>query len=65
MIHCHMVRIRAVLATVLSDETTAYQVLLEGHRAYPDDEHIYEDMLKAKVALTVAWLNHLHAKNDE
>lgn len=37
-------------------ETEAYQALLEGHRADPDDEHLYEDMLKAKAQMEVAWL---------
>jgi hypothetical protein len=37
-------------------EIQAYQALLEGHRAFPDDELIYQDMLKAKAAMEVAWL---------
>jgi hypothetical protein len=37
-------------------ETEAYQVLLEGHRRYPDDDDIYADMLKARSAMEVAWL---------
>ena len=40
----------------LALETQAYQVLLEGHRAQPDDELLYQDMLKAKAAMEVAWL---------
>ncbi|HEX6743322.1 MAG TPA: hypothetical protein VF087_03890 [Solirubrobacteraceae bacterium] len=40
----------------LAFETQAYQVLLEGHRAAPDDELIYQDMLKAKAAMEIAWL---------
>ena len=40
----------------LALETQAYQALLEGHRAAPDDELIYEDMLKAKAAMEIAWL---------
>jgi hypothetical protein len=40
----------------LALETQAYQVLLEGHRAAPDDELIYQDMLKAKAAMEIAWL---------
>ena len=39
-------------------ETEAYQAYLEGHRADPDDEQIYQDMLKAKAAMEVAWLKH-------
>jgi hypothetical protein len=40
----------------LALETQAYQVLLEGHRAAPDDELIFEDMLKAKATMEIAWL---------
>jgi hypothetical protein len=40
----------------LNLETQAYQTLLEGHRAAPDDELIYQDMLKAKAAMEIAWL---------
>jgi hypothetical protein len=40
----------------LALETQAYQALLEGHRAAPDDELIYQDMLKAKAAMEIAWL---------
>jgi hypothetical protein len=40
----------------LALETQAYQALLEGHRAVPDDELIYQDMLKAKAAMEIAWL---------
>ena len=40
----------------LAMEIQAYQALLEGHRAFPDDELIYQDMLKAKAAMEVAWL---------
>ena len=40
----------------LALETQAYQTLLEGHRAEPDDELIYQDMLKAKAAMEIAWL---------
>jgi hypothetical protein len=41
----------------LAAHTQAYQALLEGHRAAPDNEDLYEDMLKAKSAMEVAWLN--------
>ena len=37
-------------------ETQAYQVLLEVHRAAPDNELIYQDMLKAKATMEIAWL---------
>jgi hypothetical protein len=40
----------------LALETQAYQVLLEGHRAAPDDELIYQDMVKAKATMEIAWL---------
>jgi hypothetical protein len=40
----------------LALETQAYQVLLEGHRAAHDDELIYQDMLKAKATMEIAWL---------
>ena len=41
----------------LAAETQAFQALLEGHRADPDNEELYRDMLKAKAAMEVAWLN--------
>ena len=41
----------------LASETEAYQALLEGHRACPDDEELYLDMLKARAAMEVAWLS--------
>jgi hypothetical protein len=44
----------------LQIETQAYQALLEGHRADPDDELLYQDMLKAKAAMEVAWLKRLN-----
>jgi hypothetical protein len=47
---------RVVQPTHLALETEAYQVLLEGHRRYPDDDDIYRDMLKARTAMEVAWL---------
>ena len=40
----------------LAYETGAYQALLEGHRACPDDEDLYLDLLKAKAAMEIAWL---------
>jgi hypothetical protein len=44
----------------LSIETQAYQALLEGHRADPDDELLYQDMLKAKAAMEIAWLQRMN-----
>jgi protease I len=40
----------------LRAETEAYQALLEGHRADPDDEELYSDMVKARAAMEVAWI---------
>jgi hypothetical protein len=45
----------------LATEVEAYQVLLEGHRLDPDNDEIYQDMLKAKAAMEVAWLEQHHA----
>jgi hypothetical protein len=44
----------------LAIETQAYQVFLEGHRADPHNEDLYQDMLKAKAAMEVAWLKQLN-----
>jgi hypothetical protein len=46
----------------LAIETQAYQVFLEGHRADPDNEDLYQDMLKAKAAMEVAWLEQLRGR---
>ncbi len=46
----------------LAIETQAYQAFLEGHRAHPDNEDLYEDMLKAKAAMEVAWLEQLRGR---
>jgi hypothetical protein len=40
----------------LATETQAYQALLEGHRADPDNEDLYTDLQKAKAAMEIAWL---------
>lgn len=42
----------------LGELSEAYQAYLEGHRAYPDDDELYEDLLRARKALEVAWLDH-------
>lgn len=48
----------------LSDATTAYQSLLEGHRALttsdPHDllEDVSAELEKAREAMEIAWLNH-------
>jgi hypothetical protein len=44
----------------LALEIQAYQALLEGHRADPDDEVLYQDMLKAKATMEIAWLQQLN-----
>ena len=51
-------RLRSYLVAVLNlaTETQAYQALLEGHRADPDNEDLYTDLLKAKAAMEIAWL---------
>ena len=51
-------RSRSYLLTVLNvaTETQAYQALLEGHRADPDNEDLYTDLQKAKAAMEIAWL---------
>jgi len=46
----------------LAIETQAYQVFLEGHRADPDNEDLYQDMLKAKAAMEVAWLEQVNGR---
>jgi hypothetical protein len=45
-----------VVVLNLAAETEAYQVLLEGHRMDPENEHLYLDLLKARAAMEVAWL---------
>ncbi|MGZ6709073.1 MAG: hypothetical protein ACXVFN_19295 [Solirubrobacteraceae bacterium] len=40
----------------LAFETQAYQALLEGHRADPDNEDLFTDLQKAKAAMEIAWL---------
>lgn len=51
-------RRRSYLLAVLNlaTETQAYQTLLEGHRADPDNEDLYTDLQKAKAAMEIAWL---------
>jgi hypothetical protein len=48
----------------LATETQAYQVLLEGHRADPDNEDLYTDLQKAKAAMEIAWLQLAVAVGD-
>lgn len=40
----------------LGTETTALQVLMEQHRANPDNQTIAEDLAKAKTRVEVLWL---------
>ena len=51
-------RRRSYLLAVLNvaTETQAYQALLEGHGADPDNEDLYTDLQKAKAAMEIAWL---------
>ncbi len=46
----------------LDAETSAYQTLLEGHRAEPDDEELFADLLKAKAAMERAWLSRIETR---
>jgi hypothetical protein len=57
---------RAYLPAVLNlaIETQAYQALLEGHRADPDNEDLYTDLQKAKAAMEIAWLQLAVAVGD-
>ena len=48
----------------LATETQAYQALLEGHRADPDNEDLYTDLQKAKAAMEIAWLQLAVAVGD-
>jgi hypothetical protein len=48
----------------LATETQAYQALLEGHRADPDNEDLYTDLQKAKATMEIAWLELAVAVGD-
>ena len=48
----------------LATETQAYQTLLEGHRADPDNEDLYTDLQKARAAMEIAWLQLAVAVGD-
>ena len=37
------------------------QALLEGHRAHPEEDQIFDDLLKARAAMERAWLELLAA----
>jgi hypothetical protein len=47
--------------TTLGLEVEAYQALLEGHRAHPEEDQIFDDLLKARAAMERAWLELLAA----
>jgi hypothetical protein len=47
--------------TTLGVEVEAYQALLEGHRAHPEEQQIFDDLLKARAAMERAWLELLAA----
>jgi hypothetical protein len=47
--------------TTLGVEVEAYQALLEGHRAHPEEDQIFDDLLKARAAMERAWLELLAA----
>ncbi len=40
----------------LAEATEIHQAYLELHRLAPDDDELYEDLVKARAALEVAWL---------
>jgi hypothetical protein len=42
----------------LARESEAYQAMLEGVRAHPDDDELQEDFERAKRAVDVAWIEH-------
>jgi hypothetical protein len=44
--------------TALASATEAFQALLEGHRHDPDNEDLFEDLLKARAEMETAWLEH-------
>jgi hypothetical protein len=40
----------------ITEAQRVYQMNLEAHRVDPDDELVYDHLLKAKAELEVAWL---------
>jgi hypothetical protein len=42
----------------ISHEMMAYQAMQEAHRAFPDDEDLWNDYQKAKAQMEVAWLQY-------
>jgi hypothetical protein len=44
--------------SALAAATEAYQAMLEGHRHDPDNEDLFEDLLKARAEMETAWLEH-------
>jgi hypothetical protein len=49
--------------SALAAATEAYQAMREGHRHDPDNEDLFEDLLKARAEMETAWLEHRWA-ND-
>lgn len=46
------------MTTDIALETQAYQALLEGCRAHPEDRALADSLAKAKAALEAAWIHH-------
>jgi hypothetical protein len=44
--------------SALAAATEAYQAMREGHRHDPDNEDLFEDLLKARAEMETAWLEH-------
>jgi hypothetical protein len=42
----------------LVDAQLAFQAYLEGHRMDPDNDELYEDYLRAKREVEIAWFRH-------
>lgn len=40
----------------LSDDLDTFQTYLEAVRAHPEDDELWEDLDRARIALEVAWL---------
>lgn len=43
----------------LAEESEAYQAMLETARTHPDNDEVQDDLIKARAALEVAWLDHI------
>lgn len=40
----------------LAEASEAYQTMLEAHRAHPENLDLYEDMVKARAVMEIAWI---------